>query len=149
MKPRPANIAMAAIVLALHCGHGVASTPAVEQRLVALTAELRCAVCQNQSLAESDAPLARDLRREMRAMMEAGRSDGEVIDFLVNRYGDFVRYRPPLRAETLLLWFGPFLLLLASVVVLARRLRKGKARAALTPQDAARAAALLAGEPSP
>jgi cytochrome c-type biogenesis protein CcmH len=83
---------------------------ASEKRFNAIVAELRCLVCQNESLAASNADLAHDLRREIRSMIQAGRSDAEIMDFMVARYGDFVRYRPPLKGSTLLLWFGPALL---------------------------------------
>jgi len=78
----------------------------LEKRVMALAEELRCLVCQNQTLADSNAPLAEDLRNQVREKMRAGKSDREVVDFLVERYGDFVLYRPPLKATTLLLWFG-------------------------------------------
>src|SRR5213595_4054656 len=81
-----------------------------EGRLKRLEAELRCLVCQNQTLADSNAPLAEDLRNQLREKMRQGKSDAEVVDFLVQRYGDFVLYRPPLKATTVLLWFGPLLL---------------------------------------
>jgi len=94
--------------------------PAVEARLRNLGEELRCLVCQNQTLADSTAPLAQDLRNEIRQMIAAGRSDDEIRDYLVQRYGDFVLYRPPWKATTLLLWLGPFLLLAAGAGVFAR-----------------------------
>ncbi len=97
---------------------------AEEARFRRLTAELRCLVCQNQSLADSHADLAGDLRREVYAMIAAGRSDPEVIDFMVERYGDFVRYRPPLALKTWLLWLGPGLLLVLGTVFLRRSLRR-------------------------
>lgn len=87
-----------------------------ERRFRALTNELRCTVCQNESLAESTAPLARDLRMEVFAMLQDNRSDMEIRQFMVDRYGDFVLYRPPVGAHTFLLWFGPILLLLGSLV---------------------------------
>ena len=106
----------------------LADDPAVEARLKKLAVELRCLVCQNQTLADSNAPLAEDLRREVREMIVKNMSDQEIIDFLVSRYGDFVLYRPPLKATTTLLWVGPFVLLvgagIALVVVLRRRGRK-------------------------
>ncbi|MDR0576382.1 MAG: cytochrome c-type biogenesis protein CcmH [Candidatus Accumulibacter sp.] len=104
---------------------------AAEKRFNAIVAELRCLVCQNESLAGSGAELAHDLRREIRNMIEAGKSDGEIMDFMVGRYGDFVRYRPPLKGSTLLLWFGPALLFAGGVgglfVCLRRRARVGDA----------------------
>lgn len=87
-----------------------------ERRFRALVNELRCTVCQNESLAESTAPLARDLRMEVFAMLQDDRSDMEIRQFMVDRYGDFVLYRPPFTGHTLLLWFGPILLLLGSLV---------------------------------
>jgi len=87
-----------------------------ERRFRALAEELRCTVCQNQSLSDSDAPLARDLRRELFAMLQDGRSDFEIRQFMVDRYGEYVLYRPPLAAHTALLWAGPVLLLLGSLV---------------------------------
>lgn len=87
-----------------------------EQRFRALVNELRCTVCQNESLAESTAPLARDLRMQVFAMLQDNRSDMEIRQFMVDRYGDFVLYRPPLAGHTLLLWFGPILLLIASLI---------------------------------
>lgn len=90
-----------------------------ERRFRALAGELRCTVCQNQSLADSDAPLARDLRRELFAQLRAGSSDMEIREFMVARYGEFVLYRPPLAAHTLLLWAGPPLLLLIALIAAA------------------------------
>lgn len=102
--------------------------PAVEERLKRLAVELRCLVCQNQTLADSNAPLAEDLRREVREMIVKDMSDTEIIEFLVSRYGDFVLYRPPLKTTTTLLWVGPFVLLIgggiALVVALKRRGKK-------------------------
>jgi cytochrome c-type biogenesis protein CcmH len=98
-----------------------------ERRFRALAEEIRCTVCQNQSLADSDAPLAQDLRRELFAMLQDGRSDMEIREFMVERYGDFVLYRPPLAGHTLLLWGGPIVLLLialGSTMVIVRRRRK-------------------------
>ncbi len=98
-----------------------------EKRFRALAEELRCTVCQNQSLADSDAPLAQDLRRELFAMLQDGRADMEIREFMVERYGDFVLYRPPLAAHTILLWAGPLVLLLiglGSTIVIVRRRRK-------------------------
>ena len=100
--------------LALVVGTTFAAAPAdvaMEARLKQLDEELRCLVCQNQSLADSNAPLAQDLRREVRSLAAAGKSDAEIKDFLVARYGDFVLYKPPVKGITWLLWFGPFVLL--------------------------------------
>ena len=102
----------------------LADDPVIEARLKAMSSELRCLVCQNTTLADSTAPLAEDLRKEIREQMRAGKSDQEVVDYLVARYGDFVRYRPPMNNETAVLWFGPFLLLLIGGFVLFRVLKK-------------------------
>jgi cytochrome c-type biogenesis protein CcmH len=98
--------------------------PAVEARLKQLAGELRCLVCQNQTLADSNAPLAEDLRREVREMIVKDMSDREIVDFLVSRYGDFVLYRPPLKTTTMLLWVGPFVLLVGGGIALAVTLRR-------------------------
>jgi len=106
----------------------LADDPVAEARLKQLALELRCLVCQNQTLADSNAPLAEDLRREVREMIGKNMSDQEIIDFLVQRYGDFVLYRPPWKTTTTLLWIGPFLLLgvgaVALLVALRRRTQK-------------------------
>jgi cytochrome c-type biogenesis protein CcmH len=102
----------------------LADDPVLEARLKAMSQELRCLVCQNTTLADSSAPLAEDLRNEIREQLRAGKSDKEVIDYLVARYGDFVLYRPPVNNETALLWFGPFLLLIIGGFVLFRVLKK-------------------------
>jgi cytochrome c-type biogenesis protein CcmH len=124
----------------------LADDPAVEERLKHLAVELRCLVCQNQTLADSNAPLAEDLRREVREKIVQGMSDKEIIDFLVSRYGDFVLYRPPLKSTTTLLWVGPFVLLvgggIALVVALKRRGKK-VADAAITEEEHRRVEQLL------
>jgi cytochrome c-type biogenesis protein CcmH len=97
--------------------------PQIEQRMQALTQQLRCLVCQNETLADSRADLAEDLRKEIREQMKAGKSDQEIIAFLTQRYGDFVLYKPPVKATTYLLWFGPFVLLLGGTLVLYRYLK--------------------------
>ena len=102
----------------------LAENQQAEARLKALALELRCLVCQNQTLADSSAPLAEDLRREVREMIAKTMTDQEIIDFLVARYGDFVLYRPPLKATTTLLWLGPFLLLVVGGITLAVALRR-------------------------
>jgi cytochrome c-type biogenesis protein CcmH len=98
--------------------------PVAEARLKHLAVELRCLVCQNQTLADSSAPLAEDLRREVREMIAKNMSDPEIIEFLVSRYGDFVLYRPPLKATTTLLWLGPFVLMAIGVTALVMTLRR-------------------------
>ena len=118
----------------------------VEKRMVAISEELRCLVCQNESLAGSQADLAKDLRREIREQIAQGRSDKEILDFMTGRYGDFVRYRPPLKGTTFLLWFGPFLLLVAGIAALGiilRRRGKRVAEATLSAEEQKRAEALL------
>jgi cytochrome c-type biogenesis protein CcmH len=95
-----------------------------EQRIRQLEEKLRCLVCQNQTLADSNAELAGDLRREVREQVAAGRSDQQIVDFLVQRYGDFVLYEPPFKSTTALLWLGPFVLLAAAVLVLVATLRR-------------------------
>jgi len=102
----------------------IAEDPQLEARLKALSAELRCLVCQNTTLADSDAALAEDLRNEIRTLMREGKSDEEITAYLVERYGDFVRYRPPVNANTALLWFGPFIMLLIGGITLVIILRK-------------------------
>lgn len=98
--------------------------PAVEQRLAKLSQELRCLVCQNETLADSRADLAEDLRDEIRTQIRAGKSDQEIIAFLTQRYGEFILYRPPVRPKTYLLWFGPFVLLVAGLVILFRYVKR-------------------------
>jgi len=126
-----------ALLLALQCtlagfaAHAneaapLAEDPVVEKRMVAISEELRCLVCQNESLAGSRADLALDLKREIRNLIKAGKSDAEIMDFMVSRYGDFVRYRPPVNPVTWLLWFGPFLLLAGAVYVLVRMIRNSQ-----------------------
>ncbi len=98
--------------------------PALEARMVRITSELRCLVCQNQTIADSNAALAVDLRREARELLRQGKSDSEVVDYMTARYGDFVLYRPPLRTTTALLWFGPALMLVIGAAVLVVVLRR-------------------------
>ena len=115
--------------------------PVLEARLLKLSEELRCLVCQNESLASSRAELADDLRREVRSLLSEGKSDQQVKSFLVERYGDFVLYRPEIKPLTWLLWFGPFVLLLGAVVGLWRYLRQRRQLADAAPalSDAERA----------
>ena len=89
----------------------VSEDPALEQRVMQISNELRCLVCQNQTIADSHAELAIDLRNQVRDQLKQGKSEQEILDYMVQRYGDFVRYRPPVKLQTLVLWVGPFLLL--------------------------------------
>ncbi len=124
--------------------------PVKSARAVKLTEELRCLVCQNQTIADSNAELAVDLRRQVREQIAAGKTDKEIIDYMVNRYGDFVLYRPPVKGTTLLLWAGPALLLLTGIgviFVVLRSRRQLPDESPLSAEERARAEALLAGEP--
>jgi cytochrome c-type biogenesis protein CcmH len=126
-------VLMAALLtsLSLHANDAapLADDPVVEQRLITISEELRCLVCQNESLAGSRAELANDLRREVRMLIKSGKTDAEIRDFLVSRYGDFVLYRPPVKPTTWLLWLGPFVLLLGGLAVLISFLRQQRNRA--------------------
>jgi cytochrome c-type biogenesis protein CcmH len=127
-----------------------AADPALEERVTALATELRCLVCQNQTLADSNAPLAVDLRNQIRERMQKGASERDIIGFMVERYGDFILYRPPWKAATLLLWIGPILLMVGGLAALFYRLarrRREMAKPELSGEERARAAALLAGNP--
>ncbi len=118
----------------------------IEKRMVAISEELRCLVCQNESLSGSHAELAQDLRREIRTMINEGKSDKDILDFMVARYGDFVRYRPPMKPTTWLLWGGPFVLLaggIAALIAFLRRRVKEDAAPVLSEEERRRAAALL------
>ncbi len=143
-----------AFILALQCALSsyaaeaplLAEDPMVEQRLIAISEELRCLVCQNESLAGSRADLALDLRRELRTLIKANKSDAEIMEYMVSRYGDFVRYRPPVKPITWMLWFGPFLLLLGALYLLLRMVRRSQAGTGspvLDPEQRKRAQTLL------
>jgi cytochrome c-type biogenesis protein CcmH len=133
-----------AVLVFLVAMHASADDATLERRAQALEKELRCLVCQNQTLAESNAPLALDLRNQVREQLAHGKSDREVIDWLVARYGDFVLYRPPLKSNTVLLWAGPFIFLIGGFYALFRLLRRRRvAPPALTPAERAEAAKLL------
>jgi len=123
----------------------VAEDPALEARVTAVSTELRCLVCQNQTLADSNAPLAVDLRNQIRERMRAGATERDIVDFMVARYGDFVLYRPPFKATTVLLWAGPLLLMAIGLGVLYYRLsrRREPVPQELTEAERERAAALL------
>ena len=128
----------AAALLAVVTGAGakeappVAADPALEARMQAVTAELRCLVCQNQTIADSNADLAVDLRNQVREMLRQGKSEREIIDYMTARYGDFVLYRPPVRSTKALLWFGPAVLLVGGVAVLVLVLRR---RSRMAPEN--------------
>ena len=127
-------------------------SPEQEERFKRLSLELRCLVCQNQTIADSNAELAQDLRREVYEMVTAGQGDAEIIDFLVTRYGDFVLYRPPMRSTTVLLWVGPFVLIAIGMVLLVRFIRRRMAvtpagETILTAEEQARLDSLLADRP--
>lgn len=119
----------------------LADDPAIEVQVKRLSRELRCLVCQNQTLADSSAPLAEDLRREIRELAAKGMTDQQITDYLVDRYGDFVRYRPPMKTSTVLLWIGPFALLLVGAVGLVLMLhqrQKAQGDAPLTSDEASK-----------
>ena len=123
--------------------------PALEARVLEIAEQLRCLVCQNETIAASRADLAEDLRKQIRIKLQAGQSRQEIIDFMVARYGDFVLYNPPLKTSTALLWIGPFALLVLAVTMLVRtirRRREAQKAEAWTPEQAERARALL-GDP--
>jgi cytochrome c-type biogenesis protein CcmH len=148
-----AALLLTAAPLAARAGDAVPTEndPVAAARAVQLANELRCLVCQNQSIADSNAELAVDLRRQIREQIAAGRSDGEIVQFMVARYGDFVLYRPPLKLSTVLLWLGPLLLVAAGCVVLARQLRARRAAEPpqLTPEERSRAQRMLSGGGEP
>ena len=124
----------------------LADDPAVERRLIDIAEEMRCLVCQNESLAASRADLAVDLRKELREQIRQGRSDDEIREFMVSRYGDFVLYRPRVKPVTWFLWAGPFVLMIGGIVVLmmyVRRRNRATGEASLSQDEASRAEALL------
>lgn len=125
-------------------------SPAEEVRYRALVEELRCPKCQNQNLAGSDAEVAKDLRHRTWQLIRDGKTDSEIRDYLVDRYGDFITYRPPMRSSTWLLWFGPFVLLIAVAVIILWRVRRTPAAAApLSDEERQRLAAILDDSHSP
>jgi cytochrome c-type biogenesis protein CcmH len=127
----------------------LADDPVVEQRMLSISEEMRCLVCQNESLAASRADLALDLRRELRTLIKQGKTDAEIREFMVSRYGDFVLYRPRVSPTTWLLWGGPFLLMIVAVVVLMiylRRRNRAMAESPLSEDETRRAEALLKEE---
>ena len=125
-----------------------AEDPVLERRVMALAVELRCLVCQNQTLADSNAELAVDLRNQIREQMKRGASEADIAEFMVARYGDFVLYRPPFKTATALLWLGPLLLLVTGLGALFFRIRRRRTsdEPKLTEAERERARALLAGD---
>ena len=115
------------------------TNPALEARVMAVAEELRCLVCQNETLAASQADLALDLRKQIRTQLQQGRSEAQIIDFMVQRYGEFVRYRPPFNPTTALLWAGPFVLLVLAAFVLLTNIRRRRPGALPAPLNAAEA----------
>ena len=148
---RSALVAVLFVVVArLACANEATPTladPIAAKREVELASQLRCLVCQNQSIAESHAGLAVDLRNQLREQIAAGKTDAEIVQYMTARYGDFVLYKPPLKGTTVLLWLGPALLLIMGLLIATRivRARRSNAAAALSLQDQARAEELLAG----
>lgn len=124
----------------------IVDDPALDARLMKLAEELRCLVCQNQSLADSHAELAQDLKKQVREMLQQGMSDQQIIDFLVQRYGDFVLYRPPVKSTTWLLWGGPFLLLIGGLGFFVVKVRRRPLPVPLSVSEQAAAASLLIGK---
>lgn len=126
-----------------------AADPVLEERVMKLSRELRCLVCQNETLADSRADLAEDLRTQIREQMKAGKSDKEIINYLTTRYGKFILYNPPVDPTTYLLWFGPFVLLLAGLLLLFRYVKRRSGlitESPLSVEERRQAEALLASE---
>ena len=123
-------------------------TPEQEETYNKMIAELRCLVCQNQSLADSDAELAHDLRQEVYDLMQTGQDNGQIVDFMVARYGDFVLYNPPVKPSTYLLWYGPFVLLAIGILFLIKtvRQRTRQSETGFSDQEQARLKAVLGKE---
>lgn len=129
----------------------MAEDPVLEKIVNEIADELRCLVCQNQTIADSDADLAVDLKSQVRDMVREGKTQDEIIDYMVQRYGDFIRYRPPMKASTYLLWVGPFLLLFVGITVLILNLRKRRLLTSeqdevLSPEESDRLTQLLKTE---
>ena len=131
----------------------LSADPALELKVMRVAEELRCLVCQNETIAASNADLAVDLRRQIRLKLQQGQSEAQILDFMVERYGAFVRYRPAFDAKTALLWLGPFVLLVIAAVVMVQNIRKRRAAigsaasAPLSASEAQRATELLSREP--
>lgn len=158
MKQKISTVALALALAMAGALIGVAAAPAttsLDEREAALAAQLRCVVCQNQTVAESGAPIAKDMRKQIRLQLEQGRSNDEVVAFFEQRYGSFVRYNPPWRASTWLLWLAPFAVTLVGLWVLLRSLRgqrSSSSRSAMTDVERQRVQDWLHGkheEPHP
>ena len=140
------SLMLPALSLGAREAQPMSDDPVIEARMMKLAADMRCLVCQNQSLAESHSDFAADLRQEMREMMKQGKTDKEVVDYMVARFGDFVLFRPPLKTTTILLWFGPFILLVvggSALMISLRRRRQRTQEASLSAAEIARAERLL------
>ena len=111
------------VILSAQEARPIAEDPVLEKKVITLSNELRCLVCQNQTIADSNAELAVDLRNQVRKQLSEGKSDREILDYMVQRYGEFVLYRPPLSYKTILLWAGPFALLLIAMFILVQQIR--------------------------
>ena len=150
MRSALAAVALAFSALAFGQASEVAKPdPLVEERLKNLAEELRCLVCQNQTIADSNAPLARDLRDQIRGQIAAGRDDNQIRAYMVERYGDFVLYRPPFKVSTAILWLGPFLLVVVGAgifLVIVKRRQSGERPTGVTPRRRAEIEALLEGK---
>jgi cytochrome c-type biogenesis protein CcmH len=144
-------IAMIATLSYAEEGVPTAADPALEERVKELSKELRCLVCQNETIADSRAELAVDLRNQIREKLRAGMSEAAIKQYMVERYGDFILYRPPVKPTTALLWIGPFVLLIAGIaallLILKRRRAKQDIAGALSTQDERRARELLGVAP--
>mgnify|MGYP000887185110 CR=1 FL=1 len=152
MKHGHLHLSFTLCALLLGAAHASGSDPALEAREARLASQLRCVVCQNQTVAESNAPLAADMRRVIRTQLQAGQSDEQIVGFFEQRYGAFVHYSPPFQASTWLLWIGPFALavlgLFGLASILRRRAVRGEPRP-LTEAQRARARQLLEEESNP
>lgn len=152
MKRLLVALLLAFFSAAVHAGEAMplAKNPEIEKRMLDLSEGLRCLVCQNETLAASQAELALDLKQEIREMMQKGMSDQEITDYLVKRYGDFVRYNPPLKPSTYFLWFGPFVIFAVGISVLVITLKRRRTLVTekpLTPEEQRRAQSLLEDKP--
>ena len=151
------KVLLLALALCLHfaaqakVAPNLSADPALEARMMVIAEELRCLVCQNETIAASHADLAIDLKNQIRIKLTQGQSQKQILDFMVERYGDFVLYRPPLKTATILLWLGPFVLLGVAILMLVmtvRQRRRASQPTVLSSADAAKARALLADPPS-